>query len=145
MIKRRKRLKVMKFLCDEYYKTYRERVGFYTVCKNTKFKPDELKGILLNLESDGYIKYLTKEDIDKELSKESFQRKTEKVATQDFVSLTGKGKSYFEVKSDEKSQFIRRSIIIPILVSILTTILLWMLQYLIVPNLLQLLSLLCSD
>lgn len=124
MIKRRMRNKVMRSLCDIYYKYYREKINLKLISMELKFPYQEVIKIAINLESQGYLKYLSPKEIKetKRLDDGALTSVHKKQTEQVFVSLTDKGKSYFEVKSDEKWEFIRKSILTPILVSFLTTL-----------------------
>ena len=125
MIKKYKRNKIMCSLCRIYYKDYREKINLYTVKDEAKLPYEEIIQIAINLESQGYLKYLSPKEV-----KETKILKDGKLtyvykphSEQAFVSLTDDGKCYFEVNSDKKIEFIRKSIITPILVSIATTLL----------------------
>lgn len=69
------------------------------------FNEEEALQTLEVLAGMGYIKYNRK------------PRVSEK-----YIELTDKGKCYFEVKKDEKYDFIKKNVLVPIIVSVITTL-----------------------
>lgn len=124
MIERRMRNKIMRSLCDTYYKDYREKINLKLISMELKIPYQEVIKIAINLESQDYLKYLSPKEIKetKRLDDGTLASVYKEQTEQVFVSLTDKGKSYFEVNSDKKLEFIRKSILTPILVSFLTTL-----------------------
>lgn len=126
MIKRYKRRKVMKSLCDTYYETYQEKINLFSVCEDTDYTFDEVVKICVNLEAQHYLNCLfQKQNIEKSLINGHQVIKYKKPESPAFVSLTDDGKKYFEAKTDKIWEFIMKSILTPIVVSAITT---WLLS-----------------
>lgn len=115
----------MRSLCHIYYKDYRDKINLYAVKEETKLPYEEIIQIAINLESQGYLKYLSPKEVKetKTLDDGKIVYVHKSHTEQAFVSLTDTGKCYYETNSDKKAEFIRKSIITPILVSIATTLL----------------------
>lgn len=134
MISGRKRNKVMRAICDIYYENYVEKINLSVVCAKTKYDFDEIIKICVFLETQEVIvcdfDKVTKEYDFKDGKSLVHYKKPEPPA---FVTIKKPGISYFETKRDDIVAFIKKSIITPIVISILTTLAInWL------PNLLEL-------
>jgi|GEM_PF-2927642 len=105
VVNKKKREKVLRLICE--FEEERKKDSYipedYLV--HHGFSKEELLQVLTVLEGMGYIKY------------RAMPRVSEK-----HIALTDKGKCYFETKKDDRSYFIKKNIIVPIIVSIVTTI-----------------------
>ena len=63
MISRKKRNLIMPSLCHIYYKDYRDKINLYAVKEETKLPYEEIIQIAINLESQGYLKYLSPKEV----------------------------------------------------------------------------------
>lgn len=114
MIKKRVRNQIMKNICNKFYKENREMISLYELCGITNKKHEEIYKIVVVLCSMGYLNYHEKNA----------------PSVQDFVSLTDQGKCYFETKNDVYYEFLRKSVITPIIISLLTALVVELIKYL---------------
>lgn len=120
MISYRKRKIVMKCLCDMYYKDLKNEINLEIVSSKTKLKIEELIRISANLESSELLEMTM---LDKNYSAVEFGNLkiiSEKKTPSAIVRLTDKGKCYFETKWDKVFEFLCKSVIVPIIITILT-------------------------
>lgn len=114
IISRRMRNKVMHFIIDIYrdnsIQKYNDMINLRNVSVKLKMDYNKLLQIIEVLEAQNYLTHT--ETVSKNNNPES---------RQDFVVLKPLGIAYFETRSDQKWEFIRKSILTPILISILTT------------------------
>ena len=89
-----------------YYEShsFKEKFVYKNAIKDLKLSPENATKIAKVLSSMGYFEYIP----------------PCKTSELEYISLKDAGISYFEKNSDNKRDFIRKSVIVPILVSILT-------------------------
>lgn len=129
MIPKVKRKKVMKCLCNVFYgNNFKNDINLEIVSKKTKIPMVELLKISANLESMGLLKMsmLEQNYSGAKIGTQLIIR--EKDTPSAIVSLTENGKCYFETRQDRMFEFLRQSVLTPILVTILTTLLLHLLS-----------------
>lgn len=131
MISGRKRNKVMHALCDIYYENYVEKINLDRVSKITNYSFDEVVKICTFLETNGLIFC----DFEKTLKEYEYKNgiatvRYSKPKSPVFVIIKDSGISYFETKFDNVIDFFMKSILTPIIVSILTTLAIEWLPYL---------------
>lgn len=112
----------MKCLCDIFYKDFRDNINLEIVSKETKIPIEEVLKISMNLESQGLIKYTPLKKNYSVIQEETRTIMKEKTTPSAIVSLTDAGKCYFETKRDRMFEFFRKSVIVPIVISIATTL-----------------------
>lgn len=111
MVKLKTRNKIMRLVCDYFSDESHQQMDSVMIRSKLKFSQQETVHSLRVLEAMGYITF------------------EEKTPPHGFIRITPLGKSYFEAKQDKRIEFVRKSIITPILVSIATTLLLNWLPY----------------
>lgn len=104
-ISKKKREKVLKLIRD--FEEKREKNTYITeeYLFNKGVSKDEILQILRVLEGMEYIEY-----------------KNVFATSQKYIFLTDKGKCYFETKKDDRIDFIKKNIFVPIIVSVITTL-----------------------
>lgn len=140
--KLRYRNAVMRVLTNIYYSGYRDRISLREVQGMTKYSYGEIVQIATCLESKHYIQFLsdriTKEK--KHSQDGSIGVVIKKNTSPIYVRLTDDGQAYFANRRDIIFRFIRNSILTPIFVSVLTTLVLYLSRNWLQPKLEWLLS-----
>lgn len=116
MISKRKRNKVMKSILNYYEShSFNGKFVYINAIKDLKLKPKDATQTAKVLASMGYFEYIP----------------PCKTSELEYISLKDAGISYFETNSDSKKDFAKKSIYIPILVSLLTNGAIYLLSMLI--------------
>ena len=123
MISRKKRNRIMRIIIDDRFKNNYPKTSLYHICGQTNMKHDEVLQIVFVLYSQGYLEY-----------------EEPSLTNQDFAILTVKGISYFENNFDKNIDSVKKGVLLPIITTVITSLLLYLSQSWLLPKLELLLS-----
>lgn len=115
MVKTKIRNQIMKLICDYFSDEKYQLMDCAIIRSKLKLSHNDTIHALRVLEAMGYITF------------------EEKEPPHGFIYITQSGKCYFEIKSDKKLDFIYKSILTPIAVSLLTTLALYLSRSRLIP------------